>query len=78
MQQRLLLLACLVGLGLGCRIAPVITDPVVTDPSPGGTRYSGCKRAAEDYCAQVVEPPEDQIERCVAEATYDCMSGRAR
>jgi hypothetical protein len=62
--------------GLACTVSPVITDP----GSDGGSseRYSGCKRAAKDYCRHVVEADEDEMDRCVANSTFECLSGSGR
>ncbi len=69
-MMRYLLLA-LVSVCLGCSIAPVVTDP--GDSAAG--RYDDCRRAARDYCRDVVRPDDDAMKKCVSEATYRCMTG---
>lgn len=67
--------AALVGaalLALGCEISPVVTAPA----EPSG-RYYDCERAAERYCERVEGESGDALDRCVAERTYDCLSGAA-
>ena len=55
-----------------CSIAPVVTDP--TDGG-FGSRYDDCRRAARNYCADFVQPAPDDMKKCVAEATFNCVSG---
>ena len=62
----------LVGLlALGCEISPVVTVP--ESPSP---RYIDCELAARSYCEEVVHASSDDLDRCVAEQTFRCVSGR--
>lgn len=58
--------------GLACTISPVIADP---GNRGGSDRYSGCRRAAKDYCRHVVEADDDDMDRCVANSTFECLSG---
>ena len=62
--------------GLACTISPVIADP--GSDRDGSNRYSGCKRAAKDYCRHVVEADDDEMDRCVANSTFECLSGSSR
>jgi len=62
-----LLPACL--LALGCEISPVVSAP-----EPPNTRYEDCRRAADDYCRSVVRPRADDMQHCVAEHAYQCVS----
>ena len=63
--------AVLVGcLALGCSISPVVSDTQV-----GGGRYDGCEQAATNYCEQVVNADESDLESCVAKYAFQCMSG---
>lgn len=70
MKLSLLLLALLT---LSCRIAPVITDP--SYGGRGSDRYSDCRRASQDYCREVLGTSEDEMKKCVANFTYDCLTG---
>ena len=62
--------------GLACTISPVIADPGGNRDSSG--RYSGCKRAAKDYCRHVIEADDDDMDKCVANSTFECLSGGGR
>ena len=62
--------------GLACTISPVIADP--GRDRDGSGRYSGCKRAAKDYCRHVVEADDDEMDRCVANSTFECLSSGGR
>jgi len=55
----------------GCTISPVVTDPTARHSD----RYSDCRRAAKEYCREVVNPSDDDEDRCVAEHAYRCTSG---
>jgi hypothetical protein len=56
---------------LGCTISPVVSDP-----RPHGTdRYAECRRAAKDYCREVVNSPSAEMDRCVADHAFRCTSG---
>lgn len=62
----------LVGLlALACTISPTVTVP----ESPG-PRYFDCEHAARSYCEEVVRASGDDLEGCVAEQTFRCVSGR--
>jgi hypothetical protein len=56
---------------LACTISPVVTVP--ESPSP---RYIDCEHAARNYCEEVVRASDDDLDRCVAEQTFRCVSGR--
>ena len=57
-------------LGLGCTINPVVSDTQV-----GIGYYDACERAAEDYCEYVIGAAESDLESCVANYTFQCLSG---
>ncbi len=58
-------------LGLSaCSISPVIAEK----GSDGGYAYNDCRRAARDVC-RYRESGEDARKQCVAEATYQCVTG---
>jgi len=68
--------AILITLGValaGCEISPVVTDPTQREPDP----YHACRRAARDYCKEVVQPSTAELDRCVADRAYRCLSGGA-
>jgi hypothetical protein len=69
---RLLCGAALVAgfLALGCRIAPVVSDAHV-----GTTRYDDCEQAAQNYCEFVIHAAESDLEGCVANYAFQCISG---
>lgn len=69
---RLLCGAALVAssLALGCSLAPVVTDTRM-----GTSRYDDCEQAAQNYCEFVIRAPEDDLEACVANYAFQCISG---
>jgi hypothetical protein len=61
-------------LGLAaCQITPVIGEPQIQT----GDRYNQCRRAAKDYCEEVKRAQDEELSRCVSEATYQCVAGSA-
>ena len=62
------------GWALGCEISPVVTAPF---DSPGA-RYSDCERAAEEYCEHSLRAAAREMEACVAEHRFQCLSSKAR
>jgi len=65
------LLAAFGGLvALGCEIAPIVSAPL---DSPG-TRYHDCDRAAEEYCEDSIKPAARDMDACVAEHRFKCLS----
>ena len=56
---------------LGCEISPVVTPPEM--PS---SRYRDCEHASETYCEHVIGAGGQGFEKCVAEFTLKCVSGR--
>jgi hypothetical protein len=60
--------------GLACTVSPVITDPARGESD----RYSDCRRAAKDYCRHVIDASESEMDRCVANSTFECLSGGER
>jgi hypothetical protein len=59
---------------LGCEIAPVVSTP---SDAPG-VRYSDCDRAAEDYCEHTIKASADDMDACVAQYRFECLSSGAR
>ncbi len=61
--------------GLSCTLSPVITAPSLD----GGERdrYHACKRASKDYCHEVLGTANDEMAKCVANFTYECLTGSA-
>ena len=57
-------------LALGCEIAPIVSAPM---ESPG-VRYWECDRAAEEYCKDSVKPTAQDMDACVAEHRFECLS----
>lgn len=57
-------------LALGCSISPVVSAP-----QPEISHYDACERAAQNYCEEVVEAGDDELEGCVAKYTFQCISG---
>jgi hypothetical protein len=68
-----LFIAALAALSLACTISPVVTDP----GSDGGDIYDSCRRASRDYCRDALDTPPSELDKCVAEATYNCIAGTA-
>lgn len=58
------------GLTLGCRIAPVVSDAKL-----GTSNYDDCEQASQNYCERVVGAAGDELESCVANYTFQCVSG---
>ena len=56
----------------GCEISPVITNPEMPT-----NRYRDCESAAEAYCEHVVGAEGQDLEKCVAEYRFKCISGRS-
>jgi hypothetical protein len=56
---------------MGCEISPVVTSETP------GTRYSDCDRAAEDYCEHALKASEREMDACVAEHRFKCVSSEA-
>lgn len=59
---------------LGCEISPVVSAP---SDAPG-VRYSDCDRAAEEYCEHKINASARDMEACVAEYRFKCLSSSAR
>jgi hypothetical protein len=57
-------------LALGCSLSPVVTVPQIET-----TPYDDCERAAEDYCELVIGAGDADLESCVANYTFQCISG---
>ncbi len=76
MKRLSLIVILAAGLATGlaaCRIAPVIGDR----GAHRGDSYNDCRRAARDVC-KYRESGEDERKECVAEATYQCVTGGAK
>ena len=54
----------------GCEIAPVLME----GQSDAG-RFSDCDRASTTYCEQVVNPPTQELDQCIAEHIYRLSRG---
>jgi len=67
------LLAFLLLLSLGCEISPIVSAP----SDIPGTRYSDCDRAAKDYCEHAIKAAASEMDTCVAEYRFKCVSSRA-
>ena len=62
---------------LATGLAACTFSPVIGDGNLGaGDRYGTCRRAARDVC-KYRESSEDERKRCVAQATYSCVTGGA-
>ena len=59
---------------LGCEISPVVSAPL---DSPG-VRYRDCDRAAEEYCEESIQPAARDMDACIAEHRFKCLSSGAR
>ena len=59
---------------LGCEISPVVSAPLDTP----GLRYSDCDRAAQDYCEHKINASARDMDACVAEYRFKCLSSSAR
>lgn len=70
MKSMLALCVCLAA--LGCEISPVVSAPA--EP---GSRYSDCDGAAKDYCEDFVRASEEEMDACVAEYRFKCVSSGA-
>ncbi len=62
-------------LALSCTISPVVTEPSLD----GGRRdhYGACRRASKDYCREVLATAQDEMKKCVANLTYECLTSGA-
>ena len=58
---------------LGCEISPVVSTPM----DAPGVRYSDCERAAEEYCEYKVRAASAEMDACVAEHRFECVSSGA-
>ena len=71
MKALLVALACFSA--LGCEFSPIVTAPLDVP----GMRYSDCERAAEDYCEHSIKATARDMDACVAEHRFKCLSSRA-
>ncbi len=68
------LLALVAGLvSLGCET--VVQAPIGAQTAAPGGRHGDCERASEDYCQLVVGAKGKKLRSCVAEYTFECVSG---
>jgi len=72
---RPLLIWCGAAVAAGCLALGCTINPVVSDTQVGIGYYDACERAAENYCEYVVEAAESDLESCVANYTFQCLSG---
>ena len=72
MRAMLLALACWAA--LGCEISPVVSAPF----DGPGMRYSDCERAAEEYCEHTIRASDRDMDACVAEHRFKCLSSSAK
>lgn len=63
------LLATLALTTAGCSISPIVTEP-----TGDSNRYSDCRRAAKDYCRDALGSADEELRKCTAKATYECIS----
>ncbi len=59
---------------LGCEISPVVSAPF----DGPGMRYSDCERAAEEYCEHTIRASDRDMDACVAEHRFKCLSSSAK
>jgi hypothetical protein len=57
-------------LALGCTLSPVVTAPQIET-----TPYDDCEQAAENYCELVIGASDTDLESCIANYTFQCISG---
>ncbi len=62
-------------LALSCTISPVVTEPSLDGGR--GNHYDACKRASKDYCREVLATAQDEMNKCVANFTYECLTSSA-
>jgi hypothetical protein len=43
-----------------------------------GIRYSDCDRAAEAYCKDAIQPARGDMDACVSEYRFKCVSSGAK
>jgi hypothetical protein len=48
---------------------------VISDAQVGTARYDDCEQAAQNYCEFVIRAPESDLEACVANYAFQCLSG---
>ena len=72
--MKALLLALVALAALGCEISPVVSAPMEMP----GIRYSDCDRAAEAYCKDAIQPARGDMDACVSEYRFKCVSSGAK
>ena len=70
-----LLICCGAVVAVGCLALGCTINPVVSDTQVGIGYYDACEQAAENYCEYVVKAAESDLESCVANYTFQCLSG---
>ena len=73
--SRLLASLCGTAVVVGCVALGCSLAPVVAAPQTESSAYDDCELAAENYCELVIGATEDELERCVAKHTFQCVSG---
>ena len=74
MKALLAALVCLsLSSALGCEIAPIVSAPL-----DNGMRYSDCERAAEEYCELSIKATDREMDACIAEHRFKCLSSGAK
>jgi hypothetical protein len=71
-SMRALVVAVVCLAAIGCEISPVVSSP-----EPTGSRYSDCERAALAYCEDVIRARGTEMDACIAEHVYECVSSGA-
>jgi hypothetical protein len=74
---RALLHLCGVAVVSGCLALGCTISPVVSTPQAGTSQYDACEQAAANYCEQVVKAGESDLDGCVANYTFQCISGKS-
>ncbi len=60
---------------VSCTISPVVTEPL--RDGGRGDHYDACRRASKDYCREVLATAQDEMKKCVANCTYECLTSTA-
>jgi hypothetical protein len=68
-------LLCGVAVAAGCLVLGCTLSPVVTTPQLEATPYDDCERAAQEYCELVIGASDADLDSCVANYTFQCISG---
>ena len=71
--MKALLAALVCFAALGCEISPVVSAP----SGMPGMRYADCERAAEEYCEYSIKAADRDMDACIAEHRFKCLSAKA-